>query len=662
MTESNRPDAAPRSAAKQRLACFLVPVVTAMVLLYQVLTDLRIAVLHDATLLIIGVTLAIAVAAGVIAALGPAVVRVAVLTLCALVFLDVTFRLPGLFERLQPQGRKQVTRDEQRIADIHKIKAALDQYLAQVGPLPSPADYGEATGLKTFWQDWWDTSSQDGDGDKLPFLDFLVDSGILASVPVDPVNKGSADDDPRGGQQYVYFVVPPDHQYGGGTCDASPNRWHYMIAITDLEQEPRRSPKMFPGSGCSCLWKDLPDYFQKHFDYILCGSFERTGAALAAQEKALARTYLAQDERRVADLLSIQQGLQKYIREVGLLPTPAEYGEAEPSKQKGFWKGYWDISSADGNGDGNLFLDFLVDSGTMPSVPVDPENLGTPDGDPRGGRQYVYYVIPPEVKYEGGSCGTASGKWVYMLGITDLRSQVTRTPTRIAGSGCDCLWRNKPNWFQRHFDYVVCGTFEVTPKVRARATAMRQKHTAAALARKHAQAVRVYGAQDQRRIADLQRIEEGLKTYLKKVGPLPKPGEYGEAERSSQPVFWKRYWDVSSEDGDGDGRPFLDFLVESGTMPAVPVDPVNERGKDGDPRDGRQYVYYVAAPGEKYGGGTCGSRSNEWVYMLGITDLQSELTRPPTTIRGSGCECLWRDQPNFFQKHFDYVTCGTFRR
>jgi hypothetical protein len=47
--------------------------------------------------------------------------------------------------------------------------------------------------------------------------------------------------------------------------------------------------------------------------------------------------------------------------------------------------------------------------------------------------------------------------------------------------------------------------------------------------------------------------------------------------------------------------------------------------------------------------------------MLGITDLRSEVTRPPANIKGSGCECLWRDQPNFFQSQFDYVLCGTFR-
>ena len=676
MADSNGTKGRLSPAVKQRTACFLIPVLLAVVLLYQVLSDLRIAVLDDVTLLVIGVTLAIAAVAGLVAAFAPSVIRVAVLALCALVFLDVTFHLSGFFGRLRPQGRKQASRDERRIADLQKIKAALDRYVTEVGPLPSPADYGEATGLPTFWEGMWDVSSQDGDHDDAPFLDFLVEDGILPAVPVDPVNSGSTDGDPRGGKQYVFFVVPAGYEFAGGTCDKRPNRWHYMLAITDLEEEPSRPPRTFTGSGCPCLWRDQPNYYQKHFDYVVCGSFEstpelrakaaerraqRAAAALAAREATLA-TYIPQDERRVADLRAIQQGIEKYISTIGPLPAPGEYGEPEPSKNAGFWQGYWDVSSHDGDRDGRKFLDFLVESGTMPSVPLDPENTAGADGDPRGGRQYVYLLIPPTEKYQGGSCGAAGGKWVYMLGITDLRSQLSRPPARMAGSGCDCLWRDQPNWFQQHFDYVVCGTFEVTPEARARAERERERQAAAALAEQHAAAVRTYGAQDERRIADLNRIDEALKTYLTKVGPLPAPGEYGEAERSSQPVFWQGYWDVSSEDGDGDGKKFLDFLVERGIMPSVPVDPVNQRGSDGDPRGGKQYVYFVAPAAEKFAGGTCGARTKEWVYMLGITDLESELTRPPATIKGSGCECLWSDQPNFYQKHFDYVTCGKFKR
>ncbi|HEX2123871.1 MAG TPA: hypothetical protein VHL59_19760 [Thermoanaerobaculia bacterium] len=381
----------------------------------------------------------------------------------------------------------------------------------------------------------------------------------------------------------------------------------------------------------------------------------------------------------MADLLRIRSALQTYLRTEGPLPMPAEYGEGEASKSPGFWQNWWDVSGVDGDGDGKPFLDFLADSGVMPSVPVDPENRAAADGGPLGGRQYVYFVVPPDYDYAGGSC-LAGRRWVYMLGITDLRSEVARPPKNIRGSGCDCLWRDQPNLFQDQFDYVVCGTFEATPESRARAAETRARQAAAALAAKQAAAdlaarraaaivaekraaeLRKHLPQDRRRVASLLQIRKGLQTYLQRVGPLPTPLEYGEAERSKGAGFWHQWWDVSTEDGDGDGRPFLDFLVESGTMPSVPVDPENLPAQDGDPTGGRQFVYFVVPPDYDYEGGSCLGRNKIWVYMLGITDLRSEVSRPPKNIRGSGCDCLWRNHPNLFQQHFDYVICGTFRR
>ncbi|HEU4888861.1 MAG TPA: hypothetical protein VFV49_13325 [Thermoanaerobaculia bacterium] len=594
---------------------------------------------------------------------------------CIVVAILIAVILLALWIFMGPaaQSRERAARNEKRVADLQRIKVALEKYLAEVGPLPAPSEYGEAGGAHPgFWKDWWDVSATDGDGDKVPFLDFLVETGILPAVPVDPVNKPGADGDARGGKQYVYFIVPAGYDYAGGTCEKQPNRWHYMIAITDLEGEASRPPATFRGSGCSCLWRDQPNYFQRHFDYVLCGSFEATPESIArrkethakraaAREEEQGRAFLPQDQKRVADLLQIQQGIQKYLREVGPLPEPSEYGEAEGAVKAGFWQGYWDISTHDGDGDGIKFLDFLVDSGTMPSVPVDPENAPNAERDPRTGTQYVYMLVSPDVQYSGGSCGSAKKEWVYLLGITDLRSQ-SRPPRNIAGSGCDCLWKDQPNWFQQHFDYVVCGTFEATPESRARAAAARAQKKVVTQTQKQSAAAQTYGPQDQRRIADLKTIEQALKTYMAKVGPLPTPSEYQEAQRGSAPGFWQQYWDVSTEDGDGDGRPFLDFLVESGTLPSVPVDPVNKPGDKGDPKGGSQYVYFVAPPTDTYGGGTCGAAKKEWVYMLAITDLQGELTRPPKNVQGSGCECLWQNQPNYFQQHFDYVTCGTFRR
>jgi hypothetical protein len=687
---------------RDRVASFLVPFLTAFVLLYQVLADLRIAVIHAATLEIIGMTLAVAAAAGVLAAFGPPVVRVVVLAVCVILFLDVTLHLSGVFRGMAPEVRKSVSRDDRRIADLHRIKAALDRYMREVGPLPLPDDYGEATGPEGFWQGWWDSSAADGDHDGIPFLDFLVDAGIMTPVPLDPVNQAAAEGRVRGGHQYLYFLVPPGYEYAGGTCDPTPNRWHYMLAITTLEQKPANdaAPR---GSGCSCLWRDAPNFFQQHFDYVLCGSFDatpeahahaleilrkRAGAMAAAKKNEVSRTelanaqiYVAEDRRRVADVRRIQHGLQQFIDKIGPLPTPGEYGEAD-SANTGFFPGYWDSSTRDADGDGKPFLDFLADSGVMASVPLDPLNQPPPDGDPRGGRQYVYFVASPGETYEGGTCAAADKKWVYMLGITDLRSEVTRPPMNIPGSGCDCLWRKQPNFFQTQFDYVVCGTFAAPPEARARTAEFLRKHAAEELAAKQAKAAAALAAKqaeaaaalarqqalerrkfipvDQRRVADIGKIQQALRAYVEKIGPLPAPYEYGEAQHSA-PGFFQNYWDVSSEDGDHDGKPFLDFLVEKGILPSVPVDPDN-KADPGDPRTGRQYVYFVASPDEKYGGGSCAADTKAWVYLLGITDLQSEAARPPANLSGSGCECLWRQQPNFFQQQFDYVVCGTFKR
>jgi hypothetical protein len=478
-------------ATSERVASFLVPPLITGVLLYQVLTDLQIAIFHDTTLQVVGAILAVAIAMGAIAALGGVVLRTLILAAYALLFMDVTFRLSGFFDGLQPEVRARAVNDDRRIADIHTIKRALDRYVERVGALPTPSEYGEGAGVVGFWENWWDVSSVDGDGDKRPFLEFLVDGGILPSVPVDPVNEKSPDGDPRRGKQYVYFVVPPDYNYAGGACNQAQKRWHYLLGITDLELEEARPPTKSEGSGCACLWRDQPNHFEQHFDYVVCGEFDATpesraqtaailekGAAAGTDLKQSAKVvsaevaaegtanaaveadkYLPQDRRRVADLLEIQKGLQKYLRTVGPLPTPQDYGEAEASKAQGFWQHWWDVSSEDGDHDGHPFLDFLVESGTMAPVPIDPENTGSPDGDPRGGRQYVYFVVPPDVRYEGGSCGVAQDEWVYLLAITDLRSEPTRPPKRIVGPGCACLWRDRPDFFRQSFDYVVCGTF-----------------------------------------------------------------------------------------------------------------------------------------------------------------------------------------------------------
>jgi hypothetical protein len=613
--------------------------------------------MHGPTLLIIGTTLGIAAAAGALAAFGPAVVRVGIFAVCVLLLVDVSFHLPAALDVLRPETRTRMTRDEQRVADLHRIKAALDRYATEVGPLPTPVEYGQGTGPSNWWKDMWDFSSDGG------FLNFLVDDGLMTAVPTDPVNEAPPDGDPRGGKQYVYFVVPDGYEYAGGTCDPRPNRWHYMVAVTDLEEETARPPWKFKGSGCQCLWRDQPDFFEDHFDYILCGSFEATPASLAsaaqsrakrkaakeaAEARALAqkqavegRKYIARDQRRVADLQEIDKALRRYVREIGPLPRPPEYGQGRGPWN--WWKDMWDYSSDGG------FLDFLVADGILTSVPTDPVNEAPKHDDPRGGKQYVYFVIPAGYEYLGGVRDPAPNRWHYMLAITDLESEFVRPPQNISGSGCSSLWRDEVDFFQQHFDYVLCGSFDSTPESRARAAQIRAKRAAAkdaaaaaALVKKQEAAGRPYIARDQRRVADLREIDQALRRYVKEIGPLPRPSEYGQG--SGPQNWWREWWDVSSDGG------FLDFLVDAGVMPVVPKDPVDQAPTDQDPRGGKQYVYFVVPPDYDYLGGVRSPAPNRWHYMLAITDLEA----------GSGCPALWRDEKNFFQQHFDYVMCGSF--
>jgi hypothetical protein len=256
----------------ERLASLCVPPLFAVVLLYRVLASLQVTVLRPETLLIAAGWLGGWCVLGLVAAFGGRVARGLVLGLVVLLWVDVTVQVSGVFEALTPASREVAARDGTRVADIRAIQAALERHLAEVGPLPRPADYGEGTGPAAFWEGWWDISTHDGNDDGRPFLEFLVDRGLMTAVPVDPLNQAPADDHPSRGQQYVYYVVPPGYDYEGGQC-GSHGQSTYLLGITDLERESSRPPADVAGSGCECLWRDSPNFFQQHFDFVVCGQF-----------------------------------------------------------------------------------------------------------------------------------------------------------------------------------------------------------------------------------------------------------------------------------------------------------------------------------------------------------------------------------------------------
>lgn len=256
-----------------RLAAFLVPPALGLVLLYHPLAGLQITVRQPETLWIIGGVLGSGLILGLAAAFGGSAVRAVVLAVTAVVWIDMALPLPSLLDQLVPDETAARRRDQQRISDIRTIQRALEAYTAAYGPLPRPEDYGEQTGPSNFWANWWDVSGQDEDGDGVPFLDFLVDSGVLLSVPLDPINRAADDGHPTGGSQYAYFVAPAGYEYEGGQCSAHRGYSTYLIGITDLERERSRPPGRARDSGCDCLWRDKPNFFDQYFDYVLCGRF-----------------------------------------------------------------------------------------------------------------------------------------------------------------------------------------------------------------------------------------------------------------------------------------------------------------------------------------------------------------------------------------------------
>lgn len=256
-----------------RLAAFFVPPALALALLYHPLASLQIAVRQPESLWIIAATLGVGLLLGVVAAFGGAVLRTLVLAAAAVTWIDMALPLPSLFEPITPEARTVRIRDEKRIDDVQAMQRAIEAYIAAYGRLPRPGDYGEQMGPVDFWQGWWDVSGLDGDADGVPFLDFLVESGIVLSVPVDPLNRPADDGRPTGGSQYAYYVVPAGTSYEGGQCQDHQGYSTYLLGVTDLELETKRPPERAAGSGCECLWRDKPNFFQQHFDYVVCGRF-----------------------------------------------------------------------------------------------------------------------------------------------------------------------------------------------------------------------------------------------------------------------------------------------------------------------------------------------------------------------------------------------------
>jgi prepilin-type N-terminal cleavage/methylation domain-containing protein len=135
------------------------------------------------------------------------------------------------------------SRDARRLADMRQLVNALEIFRDRYGWYPGSisaagyvSNYGESTTCS------WDSSNIDQDGDGEPFLEPLKDSGILTSVPVDPVGGVSC-----GGYAYLYYRYPPGHQ----GCPVSRGGF-YVLGVVDLEGKTRnQSVGLSPGWDCN---------------------------------------------------------------------------------------------------------------------------------------------------------------------------------------------------------------------------------------------------------------------------------------------------------------------------------------------------------------------------------------------------------------------------
>lgn len=101
------------------------------------------------------------------------------------------------------QNRRKA-RDTKRAADIDQIYKALVFYNETYGCLPRTS-VTICPGAGAYSEPnagGWDYSSQGG------FMTFLSTAGIMATVPVDPLNTMTGDGTPAGTYAYKYFCYP----------------------------------------------------------------------------------------------------------------------------------------------------------------------------------------------------------------------------------------------------------------------------------------------------------------------------------------------------------------------------------------------------------------------------------------------------------------------
>ncbi|MDO8436356.1 MAG: type II secretion system protein [bacterium] len=143
-------------------------------------------------------------------------------------------------------------------------------------------------------------------------------------------------------------------------------------------------------------------------------------------------------------------------------------------------------------------------------------------------------------------------------------------------------------------------------------------------------------ARDAKRLSDMKQIVLALQLYHDKYEKYPgSTSSYGEAE-----VICGG-WDTSNVDNDGDGKPFIEPLVDEKLMGGVPKDPIGT-GNCG----GYEYRYYRYS----VGGYGCDASRGDY-FVLGINNMETSGNPYP---KSPGWSCPSRN----WQPEFDWVIGG----
>lgn len=139
---------------------------------------------------------------------------------------------------------------------------------------------------------------------------------------------------------------------------------------------------------------------------------------------------------------------------------------------------------------------------------------------------------------------------------------------------------------------------------------------------------------DTKRLADMSQLEKGLYYYKELNGVFPgSVASYGEADCAG--------WDDSGIDGNGDGRYFLEPLLDAGVITPLPLDPNNQPGCVG-----QSYRYF------RYSAGSFGCDASLGDYfVLGVMNMETS-GNPYQTSPGFACP------GRNWQAEFDWVTGG----